>query len=402
MTSTAPPIIPYAAPTVDGSLPVGHVAAPSPRFGYLPTLDGWRAIAIVLVLLAHAEDSLRRAFPKVVTGRPDFLEPYGWYGVQIFFALSGFLICARLLNERQTRGRINLRQFYGRRVFRILPASTAYLLVIAGLGFAGLVPCGPLDWTVTFACLSNYLRPTSWYLAHFWSLAIEEHFYLLWPSVLVMTGHWRRGLQVAVGLALAVAVWRFLDLKFLPPPGLYITFEARTDVQADGLLWGCILAFLYVEGSTRDRLSTCLRTPGWLVVLAVVLASTLWVPMDWKLRQVTLLAFRILAPVAIVGTVLHPTALVGRVLESAPLKIVGRYSYSIYLWQQLFLTMDKWRVPFLGPFQSFGWNLLGIAVCAWISHVCVEQPLIKLGHRITSSRKGPGSPPRPSSEMPVI
>ena len=381
-----------AAPTAN------HAPAASPRFGYLPTLDGWRAVAIGLVLLAHGSDSIRRFFPPGVVRHLGPMENCGWVGVQLFFALSGFLICSRLLDERSRRGRIDLRQFYLRRVFRILPPALTFLAIAGLLGLAGVIPIGLRNWALTILCLSNYVRPDTWYLGHFWSLAVEEHFYLLWPGLLALTGTWRRGLSAAVALALIDALWRAFSFKF----GLYAnfpSFQSRTDLQADALLWGCALAFLYVNPHARDRLAALLRPPGWALALVTLVVAAAWAPPDWKIRQVTLVVFRLCAPLLIVGTVLHPTGPVGRLLESRPLRIVGRLSYSIYLWQQLFVVLDGCRVPALAFLQSLPWNLLATAVCASASYWLVEQPLIRLGHRLTPSRPSPR--PRPSLAVPA-
>jgi peptidoglycan/LPS O-acetylase OafA/YrhL len=382
-------------PSADG------VPAPatSPRFGYLPTLDGWRAVAIGLVLLAHGSDSIRRFFPPVVVRHLGPMENYGWVGVQLFFALSGFLICSRLLDERSRRGWIDLRQFYLRRVFRILPPALTFLAVAGLLGLVGVIPMSVRNWVVSVLCLSNYIRPDMWYLGHFWSLAVEEHFYLLWPGLLALTGTWRRGLTAAVTLALADAFWRAFSYKF----GLYAnfpSFQSRTDLQADALLWGCALAFVYVDPWARDRLAALLRPAGWAVALATLVAAATWAPPDWKIRQVTLVVFRLCAPLVIVGTVLHPTGPVGRLLEWRPLRIVGRLSYSTYLWQQLFVVLDNCRVPALGFLQSLPWNLLATAACATASYWLVEQPLIRLGHRLTPSRPPARPPQSPAAPVP--
>jgi len=385
-------------PTTDGQ----HAPAASPRFGYLPTLDGWRAVAVVLVMLVHGSDSIRHVVSPAVFRHLGPIETYGWFGVQIFFALSGFLVCSRLLHERQVRGRIDVRQFYLRRAFRILPASLAYLIAAGVLALVGVLHFDLRTWLITLGCLSNYFRSPVNYLGHYWSLAVEEHFYLLWPFLLLRTRTWRRGLLTAAGLAVAVTVWRVVNFRFMPPAAAgFSTFWARTDLQADGLLWGCVLAFLYVEGPARDRLSALLRRPLWTLAALIMVASVFWHPHDWKLRQALLVGFRVSAPLVIVGTVLHPTGVVGRVLESRPFRIVGRLSYSIYLWQMLFLEPEGARLPAFGRFQTLPWNVVGVAACAWLSYTCIEQPLLRLGHRLTSKRPTPGALPRHASAAPA-
>jgi peptidoglycan/LPS O-acetylase OafA/YrhL len=198
---------------------------------YLPTLDGWRAVAILAVLCCHA------GWPTAA------LAPYGAMGVSVFFALSGFLITRRLMDER----RIDLKDFYRRRAFRILPPIVVYLAVVAVLGLGLRVI--PMDRSQLLASLffyRNYLTPPvsqGWYTGHFWSLAVEEHFYLVWPVLLSIVG-FRRARWVAPALALAVAVWRVVDGRFAWVGRLNPLLRgslARTDYRLDALLFGCAL-----------------------------------------------------------------------------------------------------------------------------------------------------------------
>ena len=166
----------------------------SAKQGYLPTLDGWRAIAILAVILDHIVTwQFRYAHPTLFK-----FTRTGPNGVSLFFAISGFLICSRLLEEENATGKISLRGFYIRRASRIVPAALTYLLVIGLLGFAGYILVSPWDWWSSVLFFRNYLPPDmisrGWggYTMHYWSLAVEEHFYLLWPGLLVFVGRGAR------------------------------------------------------------------------------------------------------------------------------------------------------------------------------------------------------------------
>ncbi len=225
---------------------------------YLPTLDGWRAIAILGVMIAHAansvfcpEGSLPNAWWYAVIRR-------GGLGVDIFFGISGFLICSRLLQEHRQNGQIGLRSFYIRRIFRILPASFAYLAVVGLLTLAGFSLTTPIMWWSCVGFFRNYLPlpgPDGHYTGHFWSLAVEEHFYLLWPSLLFLCGP-RRARPWALGLALAVAAWRVWEFRhqwlghWIPGAAFYV----RTDIRLDGLLWGCWAALVLEVSAWRGHL----------------------------------------------------------------------------------------------------------------------------------------------------
>jgi peptidoglycan/LPS O-acetylase OafA/YrhL len=199
--------------------------ASAPKTGYLPTLDGWRAIAIVGVLLDHGVGySPLRHFPKIVA-----FSRTGPNGVSLFFAISGFLICSRLLEEWRAFGQVSLRGFYIRRACRILPPAMFYLVVIAILSLCGLIIVSPGEWWSCVFFFRNYL-PESWisrgwggYTVHYWSLAVEEHFYLLWPAALVLLGK-VRARWFALSLALAVAGWRMVDFHKHAPMCVWMRF----------------------------------------------------------------------------------------------------------------------------------------------------------------------------------
>lgn len=160
---------------------------------YLPSLDGWRAIAIIAVILFHCRllqwGMISDAWPHALGGR----------GVDLFFALSGFLICGRLLREEAQNGGISMRSFYTRRIFRIQPAALTYLAVLSILILSGVVY--KLDrysvspWPHVAACVlmvRNIVPKTFFFeTAHFWSLSVEEQFYIFLPTFLVLCKRYR-------------------------------------------------------------------------------------------------------------------------------------------------------------------------------------------------------------------
>jgi peptidoglycan/LPS O-acetylase OafA/YrhL len=310
---------------------------------YLPTLDGWRAVAILAVICCHA------GWPNAT------VAPYGAMGVSVFFALSGFLIMRRLMDE----GDIDLRGFYRRRAFRILPPILVYLAVIA---LVLRVDRGQLPASLFF--YRNYLTlPASsgWYTGHFWSLAIEEHFYLLWPALLYFAG-FRRARWMAPVLVLAVAVWRAADMHYdwigRFQPGLR-GWLGRTDYRLDTLLCGCALALWWDVVPFR-------RIGGTALAIAAAVAAVccqIWTPPGYLTIVAVLMA---LLPAA---TVARPESWAGRLLEWPLLAWIGRLSYSLYIWQQLFLP----------PESSGIWRMPAIFLCAAISYYCVERPCIALG-----------------------
>lgn len=354
----------------------------SPDGRYLPTLDGWRAIAILAVMIYHGTAALfvwDGPFPSATLFT---LVGYGTLGVPIFFGISGFLICTRLLQEEQETGWINLAGFYLRRACRILPPYLAYLGILSLIAVAGMITVQPVEWSSSLLFYRNYVTPSNGgtYTSHFWSLAIEEHFYLLWPGLLVLLGS-RRARWVVVLLALAVGAWRALEYRHQWLASIFpgVGFSQRTDIRIDALLWGCWVALLSVVPRYRARLANWLSPAKWLAVVGLFVTCLLG---RLPLAPVWL---ALLLPFVLLGTVLHPAAPVGRLLEIRLLRWIGRMSYSLYIWQQLFLiAKDRFHYFPLGPLQRLPFNYLVVFVCAALSYYLIERPFIGIGHRLTS------------------
>jgi peptidoglycan/LPS O-acetylase OafA/YrhL len=362
---------------------------------YLPTLDGWRALSIALVILHHSQ--IHCDVP-VVGALLQALSNAGEVGVELFFAISGLLICSRLLDEEARWGQISVRNFYIRRCFRILPAAICYLLVIAILAAFHIIPLLPVDWFGALFFFRNYAMvmeymhhsPVAlhWYTAHFWSLSMEEHFYLLLPGVLVLfkrTRHW-----VLSGFIIAVALRRFL-VAHLMQSNYQIIF--RTDTHVDALFIPALIALL---------LYPLLRNP----------AARRWIP-AWSFPillafEVVLLRTRVpffstfqatVIPLLILSTALHPCSLPGRVLEMKPVRWIGWISYSLYLWQQLFFGANfVSSPPGLAALRASPINFVALLVCATLSYYLVERPFIRLGHKLSLAavkNHGAGRPAHP-------
>jgi peptidoglycan/LPS O-acetylase OafA/YrhL len=345
--------------------------------GYLPTLDGWRAIAILAVILDHATASLQQDHPRFFT-----LTRVGPNGVSLFFAISGFLICSRLLEEEQMCGRISLKGFYIRRGCRILPAAMTYLAVIGILGLAGVITVTPWEWWSSVLFFRNYLPPLwihqYWggYTIHYWSLAVEEHFYLLWPLVLVLAGK-SRAKYIAASAAVGIAVWRWWDFRHQwfahHVPGLL--FSSRTDVRLDALLLGSLAALLLQSTEWRVRFARNFRTPVWLFCIFVYCSIQIFSHKhSYTFWESALL------PLIVVGTVVRPNTWAGKFLEHPVARWIGRLSYSLYLWQQFFCVKEL-PDPF-AKIQTFPWNIGILVLVATLSYRFVERPMVRLGHRL--------------------
>ncbi len=210
-----------------------------PRDNRIPTLDGWRGIAILMVLSEH----FVIGFVKHRFFGSEFLQ-LGQHGVTVFFVLSGYLITSSLLAQE----RINLRSFYIRRFFRLMPAAWTYLLVLGLLTLlTPLKVIGEGAWGCLFF-FRNYMAPNpAWFnTGHFWSLSVEEQFYLAWPGLPLLLGN-KKAAWLAGIAAVGFSIYRIVNWG----PDEYQNF-ARTPMCVDKLMIGCLLALLLSNGRVRQ------------------------------------------------------------------------------------------------------------------------------------------------------
>ena len=349
----------------------------------LPCLDGLRAISILFVLFSHAAPTINLALPSWMY----FLFARGDLGVFIFFILSGFLITYLLLGEYEASGTISLRNFYMRRVLRIFPAFYTYLLVLALLTIFGIVPIAWVHFADAGFFLWNYQHLWNsaggqgfWFLGQFWTLSLEEQFYLLWPFSLFLLKP-RRGAWVALALICVMPVIRVVSYQLFPEQRGQLTMMLHTG--ADSLMFGCLLAILMKHHKT-DKIVAYFASPFWPIfaalfvwIISPVIADQLPGRLAGGYANTlgrTLTGFSMAFLIA--WLLKNPGCLGGRWLTSKPAVHIGVLSYSIYLWQQLFLTpLNKtWT-------GQFPYNLGCAYAAALLCHYFVEKPFLKLKNR---------------------
>jgi peptidoglycan/LPS O-acetylase OafA/YrhL len=304
-------------------------------------------------------------------------------GVDVFFAISGFLICGNLLAELSESKKISLRNFYLRRCFRIFPVVWVYLAVLAALTSLGWIATQRWEFSSTLLFVRNYCplyqgSVYGTYTAQFWSLAVEEHFYLLWPvSMLVLGPKISRIGWAALVLSLVVFVWRLVDQAhgWLTPFGTDVF--AKTDTRIDALLWGCLGAIVYPWMSARVK-TWWFGPVLWIPVTTAALFAIFLrdIPGDSLMKA-------ILFPAMIMSTVMFPASLLGRFLELPLLMWIGRLSYSMYIWQQLAEFQARSVQSPLRMLQVFPYNIAVIFLFAAGSYYLVERPMMRLGHHLT-------------------
>ncbi len=325
----------------------------------LPGLDGIRAVAVLLVIFHHlCSNGTFADWPAVAHALKQ-----GIFGVQIFFVLSGFLITWLLLNEEARTGSIDLRRFYRRRAFRILPPAFAYLSVITLLAAAGVLVVGRADLLSSWFFVRNlYTSGTSPAVAHFWSLAIEEQFYLTWPFALVLLEPGRRAGAVAAAV-LVLVLWRASGVGHF----------GQTVAGGEALLVGCLLALVRHRAGgvwpTTSRVAAAVVVPVSLVVIALIEFGSDDLRAIDGLRSVSLVAVAAIINAAVE----RRPHLLDIALEASALQRTGRLSYSLYLWQQPFC----WG-PLALAFAPSAWPALVAAsfACAAAGYYLIEQPAL--------------------------
>jgi len=374
-----------------------------PKSGYLPSLDGWRAIAILGVLITHD-------LPWVMGGRSTAAyKGYGGYGVELFFAISGFLITTRILEEEKLCGYFDIKRFYIRRVLRIQPAALAYLSVVALLIAFGVVHDRWLYWFSALFSFRNYawysfvVPRNGFFTGHFWTLSVEEHFYILLSATLFFFK--KRRLLILATLYVLFQVIAHLER-------VYGTQQFRnTEVQIHFLLLPAIVALL-MQREEVSRLVKFVVRP-WLVWLATLVCLTVaihrsqthpWLPAlyqaNFAQRWIYVVSYGFL--LFILSTMFHPQSWTTRVLETRVLRFIGRISYSLYLWHVLFFFR------FAGDIGITNHLLLALSgrptkqiaafVVATLSYYLIEKPLVRLGHKLAPA----ATPGRPElADLPV-
>lgn len=307
---------------------------------YVPALDGLRAVGIAMVIGYHVNQTA---------------IPAGYWGVILFFVLSGYLLTRQLIAEVEESGRIDLGKFYLKRALRLLPALVVVcvVLLIIGVGWSQVAPA--LGHYANYARIAGQdLGP----LTHTWFLAVMAHFYLLWPLVIAAVPAEHRRLAVGL-LALGAVAWKAIATAVVSPGWVY----NATDTNAAALLAGCFL------GVARFR---PWRYAGWSILALLILmffpvfgaegAAFLWGDFIAIALAVTVLQYAVGRPES---------------LETGSLLWLGEISFGLYLWHYVFLDME---IP--------TWVALPVSfVAAVASWYLIEKPTLRLSARLGSKAR---------------
>lgn len=348
---------------------------------YLPSLDGIRAISIFLVIGSHVYNA--------VNYNDSYNEPFkyifhGILGVNIFFVLSGFLITYLLLKEENEHGKIDLKNFYIRRLLRIFPVYYLFIGVLFILDFTTKVNFSSCEYLSSLLFFKNF-GCGQWIDSHLWSLAVEEQFYLLWPFVLAFAPKNKR-MPFALLLIILSPFFRiYFYLNELPELRLHSFFT-----NMDCLMIGSLTGMYYSEKkSFVIRLLSFKPHIGR--ILAFTFIYTIWLlEVKLFLGWVTLPFGKTLQSIGIsyliCSYVSLPVGIGYKLLNFKPLTFIGILSYSLYIWQQLFLTSPSAYSDIDISFLHLPYSIFIIFIVATASYFLFEKPLMKLRHKFKKKR----------------
>lgn len=347
---------------------------------YFKGIDGLRAIAVLSVLLSHAQ------VPGIKGG---------WIGVDIFFVISGFLITTILLKEHALRGTISIKNFYMRRILRLIPALLlliTFLIVYAWFFTSKKVFYSVLyDSAITIAYAQNWVlahgAPRG-LLAHAWSLSLEEQFYIIWPLLLsLLLRIFKKPQRLALFLVFLIGLVVWHRVHLFETGATYRRLYLMLDTRADCLLIGCLLSVLLFHKLIPpiDTLRTWLKIPLSLSVLLYLFTMHF----DHRSQTVQFYGYFLIAVasgIAILQLVTLPNSLFGKIFSDTRMRWIGKISYGLYLWHwPIFKILER-------HFHST-WYMeatVGIAltfVCASLSYYFVEEKFLKKKHRYSATDK---------------
>ena len=371
----------------------------------LPSVDGWRAVSILMVLGGHTGLVISHGEKPVL----DWLFN-GNLGVRFFFSISGFLITWLLLLEVNKSGKISLKDFYARRFLRILPVYFTFMLALLGLQLFASFKETTAGWLGMLSFTRNYAEGSS-ASGHLWSLAVEEQFYLVWPSLFIfLARHSRRVKYFILAIPIFTApafrtgnyvffhshehFLRGLDHIRLPTAFLDVFFYKNSFFcYYDTLAFGCLSAFLlanekpFVEFFLKKWRGGVFVTGLLLVALPHVMGNLNrpLPPVAGNFLQVFGSTFQSMGfCLLLLQSLVAPDWAGYRVLNWKWIAWIGMLSYSLYIWQQLF-CFQAWTGGELNqeiPADVWAWSwLIPTFAAAAASYYGLERPFLRLRSR---------------------
>jgi peptidoglycan/LPS O-acetylase OafA/YrhL len=347
---------------------------------YYRGIDGLRGIAVLMVILAHF------GFNAVL--RPTHLFIDSAVGVNLFFVISGFLITTLLLKEKIAYGNISLKRFYIRRILRILPVAYLFLTTLIFLNIYYKLQIPAFDFIASFLFFKNMPIKNEPFTAHFWTLAVEEQFYLTFPILLAHST--RSYFKIALLIVIAVpiiSIISFYQLKFihLPVVMLYVTKVIMYSFWKGPIiiLIGSVYAILTFKNIIQIPAADKYYFFGFvLLVIAIVIQTKMFLFYSPYISEY--LAAIMMGYVIVLST--SRPGFLSAIVNNSIIVKVGILSYSLYIWQELFIGKRPWQ-PWLSGLQGYPLymiiiiKLVSLAVIALLSYYLFELKFLKLKKR---------------------
>lgn len=349
------------------------------QHSHFPALDGLRGLAILLLVFGHFG-----------------VNYYSWHygilfnsttGVHIFFVLSGFLITTLLIKEKLRNGRISLKHFYIRRALRILPVAWLFLLVLAGLNHVFELHIRLFDFIAAMLFFKNMPMPQEPYTAHFWSLAVEEQFYLTFPILLALNIRWYTiiSLSIVIVVPLVCIIDYFAPAVFTSNAVLHLLARICNYTFWKGpviILIGSVFSVLMFKGIIKPEklkanqfLSLAILLIGIVIHAKTFLFYTKYVS---EYLSATLVGLALVIAIS-------QKDLLSKILSNTFLTTLGMLSYSIYIWQELFAgprSLQPWMQYFtqLPLWAAIGFKFIFLVIIVSFSFI-FEARFLKLKDR---------------------
>ncbi len=340
-----------------------------------PSINGLRAISIVFVLMNHLWlDNIQfKELVEIIWIKPlAQILIDGQLGVNVFFVISGFLITSLMLKEEKIANTISLKKFYLRRILRIFPAYYSLLLIYFFLQILGYLEISKESWLTALTLTKYFNLNLDWITNHAWSLSIEEHFYILWPLVFINGKILRK--RIAFFLILFVPVLRGY-LYFYPIEWMG---ELTIFQRIDGIAIGCLFALNKDEILKKINgywntifylsLITLLLLPYFPAIANKLHLAFLFIPLGLTHGTIA----NIVVALIMMYSVFGPKGIWYKMLNLKWINYIGILSYSIYLWQQIFVLRTKYWAT------HFPQNIFIIFLVAMLSYHFIEKPFLKL------------------------
>jgi peptidoglycan/LPS O-acetylase OafA/YrhL len=339
---------------------------------YYPSLNGLRAFSILLVIMAHLGLSKRGSYSVLFNGA---------LGVNVFFVISGFLITTLCIKERNLTGKLSLKNFYIRRFLRIFPVAYLYILVIMLLSyfFGFRIPGFQLLGAALYIMNFSYFKTHhfTWLTAHYWSLSLEEQFYIIFPFILKWSP--KVFLWAILFVVAALPVLCTLQEHFpVINQGAFLIFT-HYFIQFQSIAVGCLFSLLcFKKIFDRKWISSCKIFGN---ILAVLFILYLRCDDSYSIRAVYVnLIIAVLIGYIIITNIMPGTDFIFRLLNIRAIAFIGILSYSIYIWQQLFMFKVS---PLPWAMVNFPFNVLFLFAFSCLSYFFYEKYFLGLKKKFT-------------------